>query len=382
MRFLYRDSFSRSNLRFGKSEKGAIQESMMRIGIVGLPNVGKSTLFSALTKRAVGISNYPFTTVDPNVGVVSVPDVRLQKIAAMSKSARIVPTTVEFIDIAGLVKGANRGEGLGNQFLAHIREVDAIVEVVRAFESPEITHVEGAPDPARDHVIVETELILKDLETVEKAYTGIEKEAKLGKKEAAEQFAGLVPLRVALREGKATREVFGNAPEVVGETHRLSLLTAKPTLIFVNASDAQKGEGVAAYFRKLGLRVFVGNIRDELEGGELNAAERQELGLSESALDQLVREAYDILSLVTFFTVVGGKEAHAWTVRQGTLLPQAAGVVHSGFEKKFIRADVINWKTLVDCGDWAEARAKGLIRSEGKAYVIRDGDVVEVKHNQ
>ena len=357
----------------------------LSIGIVGLPNVGKSTLFSVLTRKAVDVSNYPFTTIDPNVGVVSVPDSRLATLAALEHSARVVPATVKFVDIAGLVKGANRGEGLGNQFLAQIREVDAIVEVVRAFTAPEIAHVEGVPDPLRDYDIVDAELALKDLEGIEKRLEQTEKEARAGAKSAQESAHALAALRDALREGTPARvklaELRGEREREVceREARDLALLTAKPLLVLVNATIQKEWMRAAGEFQKRRIPAVVINLREEQEAAGFVSRERQELGLGEFPLDRLIRKAFTMLGLVTFFTT-GSDETRAWTIPVGTFLPQAAGAIHSDFEQQFIRGDVIGWNSLAEAGGWGHARAKGLLRSEGKGYVVREGDVIEVKH--
>ena len=357
----------------------------LSIGIVGLPNVGKSTLFSVLTRKAVDVSNYPFTTINPNVGVVSVPDPRLATLAALEHSARVVPATVKFVDIAGLVKGANRGEGLGNQFLAQIREVDAIVEVVRAFTAPEIAHVEGVPDPLRDYDIVDAELALKDLEGIEKRLEQTEKEARAGAKSAQESAHALAALRDALREGTPARvklaELRGEREREVceREARDLALLTAKPLLVLVNATIQKEWMRAAGEFQKRRIPAVVINLREEQEAAGFVSRERQELGLGEFPLDRLIRKAFTMLGLVTFFTT-GSDETRAWTIPVGTFLPQAAGAIHSDFEQQFIRGDVIGWNSLAEAGGWGHARGKGLLRSEGKSYVVREGDVIEVKH--
>lgn len=349
----------------------------MQIGIVGLPNVGKSTLFTALTKKSVGVSNYPFTTIDPNVGVVAIPDERLERLAAMSRSEKVVPATIEFVDIAGLVRGANKGEGLGNQFLANIREVDAIVEVVRAFENPEIIHVEGEPNPWRDHEIIETELILKDLETIEKRLERAEKEAKTGEKEALARREAVRLIHEALTSGDPARCVTNRT--ALEEARLLSLLTAKPLLALLNATNLSLIEKEREFFETKGIAALTFNFKEELEASSFSIREREELDLSEPALSILIRTAYNLLGLCSFLTT-GPKESRAWTIEKGTKAPQAAGVIHSDFENKFIRMDVIQWNVLLEAGGYTEARSKGLIRSEGKDYIVQDGDVVDVKH--
>jgi len=304
----------------------------LSVGIVGLPNVGKSTLFQALTKKQVNIANYPFATIDPNVGVVEVPDDRLYKLAELSKSAKIIPTVVEFVDIAGLVKGANKGEGLGNKFLASIREVAAIVQVVRGFENADIIHVEKTVDPLRDIDIVNTELQLKDLETTEK---GSE-----------------IPIN--------------------------QLLAVKPVIYLLNADPKEVSQELLARVKNLGGVVVVANLKDELEMQLLSDEERKEFGFV-SHLSELITKAYEILDLITFLTT-GTDETRAWTVKKGSTAPQAGGAIHSDFEKNFIKAETIQWGKLLEAGGWGEAVAKGWIRQEGKEYVVQDGDVIEIKH--
>jgi GTP-binding protein YchF len=359
----------------------------LSLGIVGLPNVGKSSLFNALTgSRAADAQNYPFTTIDPNVGVVTVPDARLTAIAEVARAARIVPAAIEFVDIAGLVKGANTGEGLGNQFLANIRETDAIVEVVRAFEDPGVIHVEGGPDPLRDFDIIETELILKDLESVEKRWEKVQKEARAGLKEGKAAEPVVTALRNALREGRPARSVpamlesDGEREQFASEVHELALLTSKPLLVLMNAPQGAAADAAAVGLAERGVASVVVDVKEELEAAGLTTEERRELGVQEtSALDALVAAAYDLLNLMSFLTA-GEKEARAWTIRKNTKAPQAAGVIHSDFEQKFIRMDAVNWELFVQHGGWKGAREKGLVRSEGKEYVVADGDVVEIKH--
>ena len=339
----------------------------MKIGIVGLPNVGKSTLFQALTKKEVDRSNYPFATIDPNVGVVEVPDERLWILAKLSNSKKIVPAIVEFVDIAGLVKGAAEGEGLGNKFLSHIKEVDAIVEVVRSFEDPQITHVEGAPNPARDIEILETELLLKDLETAEKTLPRFEKEAKTGEKNALEQLELLKKITAGLKNGKPA-DTLKEGEEISRE---LGLLSLKPILYCFNA------QGEEEKLRTLKPGAAVLNLKEELESSEFGEDEKKELGIK-SGLEELIKAAYRILGLITFLTT-GEDETRAWTVPEGSTAPRAGRAIHGDFEKKYIRAEVIAFEKLVQAGSLAGARERGLIRTEGKNYAVKEGDIVEFK---
>jgi len=344
------------------------------IGIVGLPNVGKSTLFKALTKKQVDVANYPFCTIDPNVGVVAVPDDRLEQLAKVSNSAKIVPTTIEFIDIAGIVKGASQGEGLGNKFLANIREVDAIVQVIRQFSDNNVIHVAGRVDPNSDREIINLELILADLAVVEKRYENNQKEVRAGKKEALKLQLILEKLKIGLESGKLANEIITDQEEkkLVKD---LCLLTIKPMIYVLNVDEDK-------IFQETDFLTISAKIEAEL--AELPEAETKaylkELQLDCSGLDRLIKKAYDSLDLITFITS-GEMETKAWTIKRGTKAPQAAGVIHSDFEKGFIRAEVINWKDLVEAGGEAKAKEKGLIRLEGKDYVIQDGDVCHFRFN-
>jgi len=330
----------------------------LSVGIVGLPNVGKSTLFKVLTSQDIVIANYPFATIDPNVGVVPVPDERLAKLTAMSKSKKTVPTVVEFYDIAGLVKGANKGEGLGNQFLSHIRETQAIVVVLRVFQDPVIIHVENSVDALRDLEIINSELILKDLETVEKRLQSLERDVKGGDNAAIKNLEALKKVYEALAAGKLLFE-FRNE-EIVRE---LQLLSAKRQIYLLNGKESDVPE---ALIKKI----------KELEGdyliADLNSAE-------EGTIARLIKKAYGILDLMSFLTT-GEDETRAWTIRHGAKAPEAAGTIHTDFEKHFIRAEVINWEKLLSVGSWHTAKQKGLIRLEGKDYAVQDGDVMVIRH--
>ncbi len=358
-------------------------------GIVGLPNVGKSTLFNALTATAAAqAANYPFCTIEPNVGRVAVPDPRLAILAGIGKSAKIVPTTLEFVDIAGLVRGASKGEGLGNQFLAHIREVDAIIHVLRCFEDPDIAHVEGVIDPLRDAEVVETELMLADLESLEKRLVAAQKRARGGDKEAITAVALMEPLVAALRDGRPVRSVV--APEQAEPVRRLQLLTSKPVLYVCNVEESAAATGnafsarVEERARAEGAGVVVVSAAIEAEVAQLPEEDRGEflagLGLHDSGLDRVVRAGYDLLGLITFFTV-GPKETHAWTVVRGTRAPQAAGTIHGDFERGFIACETIGYDEYVACKGEAGARDAGRMRVEGKDYLVKDGDVLLFRFN-
>jgi GTP-binding protein YchF len=359
-----------------------------KCGIVGLPNVGKSTLFNALTETAAAqAANYPFCTIEPNVGEVAVPDPRLDKLAAIAHSAEIVPTRLTFVDIAGLVRGASKGEGLGNQFLAHIREVDAVAYVLRCFDDPDVTHVEGRIDPLADADTVETELMLADLDSLERRAAALEKRAKGGDKDARETLALAGRALELLREGRPARQA-----KVAEEERRafaaLNLLTAKPVLYVANVDEAAAATGnaysqqVEARARAEGAVAVAISAKIEAEIAVLPAAERAEypdaLGLKEPGLDRLIRAGYDLLGLITYFTA-GPKEAKAWTITAGTRAPQAAGVIHTDFEKGFIRAETIAYDDYVALGGEAGARDAGRHRLEGKDYVVQDGDVMHFR---
>lgn len=356
---------------------------MLKIGIVGLPNVGKSTLFKALTKQAVDIANYPFATIEPNVGIVSVPDERLPKLATLSNSQKVIPAVVEFVDIAGLVKGAAEGEGLGNKFLTHIREVDAIAEVVRVFEDKEIIHVAENADPVNDIEVLEYELVLKDLETVNKRLGSLQKEAKTGGKRAGEELAQLQMVEENLQKGQP---LYSNVLKNIGIAKELQLLTLKPVIYVFNASEEQiknKWEPPAKVASKIGLAPYVViSAKVEAELTELSDEEKTEylksLETEKSGLEKLIRVGYETLGLITFFTT-GEDETRAWTTPKGSTAPRAGRAIHSDFEEKFIRAEVINWQKLLEAGSWAKARELGWLRAEGKEYMVQDGDVIEFR---
>ena len=361
-----------------------------KMGIVGLPNVGKSTLFNALTRTAAAqAANFPFCTIEPNVGEVAVPDARLDKLAAIAGSKQIIPTRMTFVDIAGLVKGASKGEGLGNQFLANIRECDAIAHVLRCFEDDDITHVEGRVDPVEDASTIETELMLADLESIEKRMANLVRKVRGGDKEAVQQVRLLEAAKAALDEGKPARTVAIDE-EDARAWRMLQLLTTKPVLYVCNVEESSAADGNSQSARVAEMAAAQGNshvvisARIEEEISQLDPEEAEmflgEMGLEEAGLDRLIRAGYALLHLQTYFTV-GPKEARAWTIKEGTSAPQAAGVIHGDFERGFIRAETIAYDDFVGLGGEQAAKEAGKMRAEGKTYIVRDGDVMHFLFN-
>ena len=364
----------------------------MKLGIVGLPNVGKSTLFNSLTKAGAESANYPFCTIDPNVGVVAVPDERLKLLGDLYHSKKVTPAVIEFVDIAGLVKGASKGEGLGNQFLSNIREVDAIVHVVRCFEDSNVVHVDGNVNPLRDIETINLELIFSDLEILERRIAKVAKGARMDK-EQAKELAMLERVKERLEDGKLAIGFETEDEDEEEYFKNLNLLTAKPVIYAANvgeedlANDGADNAGVQAvreYAKETGSEVFAICAQIEEEISELDDEERQmfldDLGLKESGLEKLIRASYHLLGLMSFLTS-GEDEMRAWTIKQGTKAPQAAGKIHTDFERGFIKAEVVNYKDLLENGSLAAAREKGLVRMEGKEYVVQDGDVILFRFN-
>ena len=364
----------------------------MKLGIVGLPNVGKSTLFNSLTKAGAESTNYPFCTIDPNVGVVAVPDERLKLLGDLYHSKKVTPAVIEFVDIAGLVKGASKGEGLGNQFLSNIREVDAIVHVVRCFEDSNVVHVDGSVNPLRDIETINLELIFSDLEILERRIAKVAKGARMDK-EQAKELAMLERVKERLEDGKLAIGFETEDEDEEEYFKNLNLLTAKPVIYAANvgeedlANDGADNAGVQAvreYAKETGSEVFAICAQIEEEISELDDEERQmfldDLGLKESGLEKLIRASYHLLGLMSFLTS-GEDETRAWTIKQGTKAPQAAGKIHTDFERGFIKAEVVNYKDLLENGSLAAAREKGLVRMEGKEYVVQDGDVILFRFN-
>ena len=364
----------------------------MKLGIVGLPNVGKSTLFNSLTKAGAESANYPFCTIDPNVGVVAVPDERLDKLAELYHSAKITPAVIEFVDIAGLVKGASKGEGLGNQFLANIREVDAIVHVVRCFDDTNIIHVEGSVDPIRDIETINLELIFSDLEILERRYSKVAKLAN-NDKSARKEKEMLERLKAHLEDGKLAKSFEPEDEDEEGFLAEYNLLTAKPVIFAANVKDEDLVDDgnsnpyvakVREYAAGEGSEVFVVCAQIEQEISELDDDEKamfmEDLGIKSSGLDKLIKASYSLLGIMSYLTA-GETETRAWTIKKGTKAPQAAGKIHTDFERGFIRAEVVNYQDLLDCGSYTAAKEKGLVGLEGKEYVVQDGDVILFRFN-
>ena len=364
----------------------------LSIDIVGLPNVGKSTLFNALTKKGVPAENYPFCTIDPSVGVVAVPDFRLDRLSTMSESEKVVPAAVEFVDIAGLVKGAAQGEGLGNQFLSHIREVDAIAEVVRMFDDEDVHHVDGGVDPVRDIEVIDLELVLADLESAQKRFARVEKDAKGGDKELIAERDVLQKILPALQAGRAARTVELDEKELLA-ARSLHLLTLKPIMYILNRKsgvvnvDAENGNRwreLRDFLERSGAKWVIVDAGVENDLSDVHDDERadfrRELGVNNDGIDDLIKTGYALLDLISFFTT-GKAETRAWTITRGSTAPDAGAAIHTDFRDKFIRAEVVHWDKLLEAGSYPKAREQGILRAEGKEYIVQDGDVMEFRHS-
>lgn len=352
----------------------------LHIGIVGFPNVGKSTLFRAITKKQVDCANYPFCTIDPNVGVAAVPDKRVDMLADLMKSKKKIYTTIEFVDIAGLVEGANKGEGLGNQFLANIREVDAIIYVLRCFKDEDVINTRPQIHPIKDKEILDMEMALKDLGTIDKRIEAVQKKMKSGaQKEDLKEFEMLKRAKDYLEEGKVLIDQNFSEDEL-NILKQYQLLTFKKRIYLLNGKEEDVSLDIINTFNKNNWDYIIINIKEELDAEGLSEEEREELGIAESKLDALIKKSYQVLGLITFLTT-GEDETRAWTLDRGSFAPDAGGAIHSDFKEKFIKADVINWEDLYNAKTFSEARSKGLIRTEGKEYVVQDGDVIEIKSN-
>lgn len=350
----------------------------LQIGIVGFPNVGKSTLFKAITKKQVDCENYPFCTIDPNIGVVSVPDKRIELLTDLMKSKKKIYTIIEFVDIAGLVEGASKGEGLGNKFLGNIKEVDAIVYVLRCFKDDNVVNVRNEIHPIKDKDILDMEMALKDLATIEKRIEAVNKKRKSGlTKEVQKELNILLNVKELLEQGKILIDEKLKEDEL-NILKQYQLLTLKKRMFILNGDNVS--EDILSIFNNNNWEYVIMNIKDELDAEGLEEEERKELGLGETKIDLLIEKSYKLLDLITFITT-GEDETRAWTIKRNSLAPQAGGVIHTDFEKCFIKADVINWEELYNAGSFQEARLKGLIRTEGKEYIVKDGDVIEIKSN-